>query len=191
MTNKVEIISDIIERELNMFINVRSRYPVSCQENPQSFRLHRDSQFAIWSEETLLSYRNDLIEAAAQGNNLMTLKYARMEGIIPPLKKNPMIDKIVQTGVESQKAILKKYTNVFSNPRPITDDGGGTTSFSTYLKSELETYSDQTLCLLQRDILMCKKTGQSWSEETYLRLVQKLGFESLDKIQKVALNKKK
>ena len=87
MAKKKELVNEIIDLELDMFVNVRSRYPVSCQENPKAFRLHRGSQFLVWSEETLLSYRDDLVEAAAKGDNLMTLKYARMEGIILPLNK--------------------------------------------------------------------------------------------------------
>ena len=190
MAKKKELVNEIIDLELDMFVNVRSRYPVSCQENPEAFRLHRGSQFLVWSEETLLSYRDDLVEAAAKGDNLMTLKYARMEGIIPPLNKNPVIDEIAEMELESQKAILERYPNVLARPRPLTDDGSGATSFLAYLKGELETYSDRTLNLLHRDILECRRSGRNWSEETYNRLMQKLGYESLDDAEKAVIERK-
>ena len=190
MAKKKELVNEIIDLELDMFVNVRSRYPVSCQENPEAFRLHRSSQFLVWSEETLLSYRDDLVEAAAKGDNLMTLKYARMESIILPLNKNPVIDEIAEMELESQKAILERYPNVLARPRPLTDDGSGATSFLAYLKGELETYSDRTLNLLHRDILECRRSGRNWSEETYNRLMQKLGYESLDDAEKAVIERK-
>ena len=191
MADKEGLINEILDLELDMFVNVRSRYPVSCQENPEAFRLHRGSQFSAWSEETLLSYRDDLVEAAARGDNLMTLKYARMEGIIPPLNKNPVIDEIAEMVLESQKEVLGRYPNVLARSRPLTGDGSGATSFLTYLKGELETCSDRTLNLLHRDILECRGGGRNWSEEIYNRLMQKLGFESLDDAEKAVIKRQK
>ncbi len=60
MADKRNLIESILDLELNMFLNVRSEVPVSCQENPEAFRLHRRAQFSIWSEETLRSYHSDL-----------------------------------------------------------------------------------------------------------------------------------
>ena len=37
--------------------------PVSCQEDPEGFRMSRAAQFSVWSEETLASYRQDLEKA--------------------------------------------------------------------------------------------------------------------------------
>ena len=96
MSAKEHLIEKILELELNMFLNVPSRYPASCQENPDAFRLYRRVQFSVWSQETLQSYLDDLSQAKEKGDNLMTLKYARMENLIPPLNENPIIDRIVQ-----------------------------------------------------------------------------------------------
>lgn len=189
MSEKENLIEDIIELELNMFLNVRSRYPVSCQENPGAFRFHRGAQFSVWSKETLQSYLDDLLKAKRQGHNLMTLKYARMENLIPPLNINPIIDKIVQMELEAQREMLSRYPNILGHGRPLEDDSLGAASFKTYLRGELETYSDRTLELLYRDIQQIKDRGENWSQQMYTNLVRDLGYYSLDELEEALLKK--
>lgn len=38
MKNKQGLIQEVIDLELDMFLNARAREPVSCQENPEAFR---------------------------------------------------------------------------------------------------------------------------------------------------------
>ena len=183
MSDKRSVIESILDLELNMFLNVRSEVPVSCQENPEAFRLHRRAQFSIWSEETLRSYHNDLVDAEKQGRNLMTLKYARMENLIPPLNENPVIDAIVEMALEAQRGMLFRYPNILSRGRPLEDDGSGSTSFTTYLRGELETYSDRTLELLHGDIRRSAERGENWAVQTYTQLFKELGYTSLDQVE--------
>ena len=63
MKNKQELIQEVIDRELDMFLNVPAREPASCQENPEAFRFYRGVSFSVWSEAALESYRDDLIRA--------------------------------------------------------------------------------------------------------------------------------
>jgi len=183
MSEEGILIERILELELNMFLNVRSEYPVSCQQNPEGFRLHRGTQFSLWSEETLRSYHDDLLKAEQQGRNLMTLKYARMENLIPPLSVNPIIDEIVQMELKAQREMLLQYPGILTRGRPLGDDGSGTTSFKTYLRGELETYSDRTLELLYRDIRQIEDRGENWAIQTYTHLFRELGYESLDEVE--------
>jgi len=183
MSDKGSVIESILDLELNMFLNVRSEVPVSCQENPEAFRLHRRAQFTLWSEETLRSYHNDLVDAEKQGRNLMTLKYARMENLIPPLNENPIIDAIVEMALEAQRGMLLRYPNILSHGRPLEDNGSGSTSFTTYLRGELETYSDRTLELLHRDIRRSAERGENWAVQTYTSLFRELGYTSLDEVE--------
>ena len=183
MSEEGKLIERILELELNMFLNVRSEYPVSCQQNPEGFRLHRGAQFSLWSEETLRSYHDDLLKAEQQGRNLMTLKYARMENLIPPLSVNPIIDEIVQMELKAQREMLLQYPGILTRGRPLGDDGSGTTSFKTYLRGELETYSDRTLELLYRDIRQIEDRGENWAIQTYTHLFRELGYESLDEVE--------
>ena len=189
MSEKDHLIENILEMELNMFLDVPSRYPTSCQENPNVFRLHRGAQFSVWSKETLQSYLDDLLKAKEQGNNLMTLKYARMENLIPPLNVNPIIDMIVQMELESQREMLSRYPNILGQGRPLEDDSPGVTSFKTYLRGELETYSDRTLELLYRDIQQIKDRGQNLAQQLYTNLVRKLGYHSLDEAEETLCKK--
>jgi hypothetical protein len=41
MKSKQELIHEVIDLELAMFLKVRAREPVSCQENPEAFRFHK------------------------------------------------------------------------------------------------------------------------------------------------------
>ncbi len=113
----------------------------------------------------------------------MTLKYARMENLIPPLSENPIIDAIVQMALEAQRGMLSRYPNILSRGRPIEDDGSGATSFTTYLRGELETYSDRTLELLHRDIRQIAERGENWAVQTYTSLFRELGYTSLDEVE--------
>jgi hypothetical protein len=189
MSEKDQLIENILQLELEMFLNVRSRYPVSCQENPDAFRFHRGAQFSVWSEETLQSYLDDLIKAKGQDQNLMTLKYARMENLIPVLKTNPLIDKIVHMEVEAQRDMLLRYPDTLGQGRPLEDDSTGATSFKTYLRGELETYSDRTLELLHRDIQEASDRGENWVQQLYTNLFRKLGYKSLDEVEELAREK--
>jgi len=55
----------------------------------------------------------------------MTLKYARMENLIPPLNENPIIDAIVEMALEAQRGMLLRYPNILSHGRPLEDNGSG------------------------------------------------------------------
>ena len=189
MSEKDNLIEHILELELNMFINVPSRYPVSCQENPDAVRLHRGAQFSVWSEETLRSYLDDLFKAKEQGYNLMTLKYARMENLIPPLNGNPIIDVIVQMQLEAQREMFSRYPNTLGQGRPLENDSPGVTSFKTYLRGELETYSDRTLNLLHRDIVQVKDRGENWAQQLYTNLARNLGYSSLNELEETLRKK--
>ncbi len=189
MSEKDNLIENILELELNMFLNVHSRHPASCQENPDAFRFHRKAQFSVWSAETLQSYLDDLFKAKEQGHNLMTLKYARMENLIPPLNVNPIIDVIVQMELEAQQEMLSRYPNILGQGRPLEDDSPGATSFKTYLRGELETYSDRTLELLYRDIQQIKDRGENWAQQLYTNLVRNLGYHSIDELEDTLCNK--
>ena len=183
MSEKRQLIERILELEWGMFHNVRSKYPVSCQQDPDGFRLYRGAHFSVWSEETLRSYHNDLLESQRQGRNLMTLKYARMENLIPPLNTNPIIDEIVELQLAAQKEMLLRYPRFLSRARPLEDDGSTSMSFKTYTRGELETYSDKTIELLHRDIKQMAQRGENWSIQTFSHLVMDLGYESLDEAE--------
>ena len=186
---KEKLIAQIIEIELDMFVSVRSRYPVECQEDPEGFRVMRSAQFVAWSEETLQSYLSDLKNAVHDGRNLMTLKYARMENLIPPLHENPQIDnmlnEIVMVQMAWQKEMFSKYPALMSRGRPLTDTEKqqSDTSFKTYLRCELETYSLMTLTHFFRDIMVNRSQEKNMTEEIYTHMVSGLGYSDLEEAE--------
>lgn len=184
-----DIIEKILAKELKMFLSVPSAGKSSCQDYPESFKLHRRAQFSCWSRETLQSYLNDLEKAEEKGTNLMTQKYARMDNLIKKLSTNSLIDKIVDVQCTWQRAMIKKYPGIMSAGRPLTsvEDSAFMTSFETYLRGELETYSNATLELLHFDILDKNMKGINMAEELYLYLVKEKGYDSLDEAEQAQL----
>ncbi len=192
MSEKGALIQEILEMELQMFLAVSAREPVSCQQDPEGFRMNRAAQFSVWSEETLASYRRDLLEAVEQGRNLMTLKYARMEGLIPKLHDDALvqnlIDEIVAVQVAWQKELMVKYPHMMRRGRPLEegDEGLLDTSFVDYLRGELETYSAETLAHLHRDVTESRASDQNMTETIYKNMVKSQGFASIEDAENAA-----
>ncbi len=185
------LIERILEIELDMFLSVPTTHRYSCQEDPEGFRVHRRAQFAAWSAPTLGSYFRDLLRARAEKRNLVAVKYARMDDLLPCENFSPLIAKIVEMALEGQKRFVIDYPCLMRGGRPLNkaEDSPGVTSFETYLRAELETYSEETLELLHGDMLSLQKSGTSLSEATYGKLARQWGFESLDALEG-ALRKK-
>ena len=182
MTEKERIIEAILEMELQMFLTVNPVTTSGCQEYPESFKLHRRAQFHPWSEEALGSYLDDLHQAKERGDNLMRRKYARMQGLLPAAESNPALEEIVRLKMDWQQAMFRNYPAVMSGARPLTDESAQAqmTSFETYARGELETYSEHTLELLHRDLLAMQAAGESLSEQVYDYLVRASGYASLE-----------
>jgi hypothetical protein len=186
VSEKDNLIDAILEIELRMFLTVNPMQTSGCQEYPESFKLHRRAQFHPWSEEALGSYLEDLHEAEEHGENLMRRKYARMQGLLPGADTNPVVEEIVRLKMEWQREMFRKFPAVMSGARPLTDEGtrAQMTSFETYARGELETYSERTLSLLHRDLLEMQARGESLSEKVYDYLVRASGYESLEAAEK-------
>ncbi len=173
---KSELIEQIIKLEEEMFLAVRSMESAPCQQMIGTFRAMRNMSHSVLSEETLKSYFNDLVQAKEVGRNLMTEKYARMDNLIPPLSTNPLIVKIVDIEMEWMQQLQTKY------PHAIKEKGG----FDNYMRSELETYSDNTLQFYYRDIITAKADEVNFVEQRYKNLYLGLGFRSLDEVEETA-----
>ena len=164
MTERDQTVAQILEIELEMFLAVNGEDNSSCQEHPDAFKLHRRAQFAAWSLPTLRSYLDDLRRAQRSHENLMTLKYARMEGIIPPL--NPAAQPIIDKIVEQECLWAEDFSR--SNPgarlaRPVyaRDESPGVVSSETYSRAELETYSARTLEHYYSDVIGMSSRGEN------------------------------
>lgn len=187
-SRKAQLIEKILEKELKMFLTVPVLQKASCQEDPDSFRTIRKAQFLAWSENTLDSYLKDLRAAEREGRNLMTQKYARMDNLVPAENQDPLIEKIVAIQIAWQKEMFSRYPNLMHRARPLEsgEDSFSQTSFETYLRGELETYSHNTLALLYDDISTLHDRGENMAEKIYNYMVKGLGYDSLSEAEEAA-----
>jgi len=170
-----ELVREIISIELRMFLTVQTAGPTTCQEQPETFKLMRRAGFHVLSTETLESYLQDLEEALDEDRNLVTLKYARIDELIPCLNDNPIIGKIVEIEERWFKELERKYPSTFRNR---ADFAAG-----IYLRSELETYSNRTLELYLKDLTKALYEGINLTAERYTYLFKQLGYNSINDME--------
>ncbi|CAG35313.1 conserved hypothetical protein [Desulfotalea psychrophila LSv54] len=192
--DREKIVEEVLAFEWQMFIRVNDsggKNPLekslpSVGEISADFRLHRTSQLAVWSEATLQSYLRDLGRAHHIGRNLMIYKYARMGNLIPSENESPFIAKIVSAQLAWQRAFIDKHPRMMSRGRQLAGEEQGLdwASFSTYVQAELETYAEETLKLLYKDVQRYQAEGRSMSEEIYDHLAREQGYASADAAEK-------
>jgi hypothetical protein len=170
-----ELIRDIVAIELRMFLTVQTAGPTTCQEQPETFKLMRRAGFNVLSNETLEYYLKDLQEALEEDRNLVSLKYARIDELIPCLNNSHAIADIVEIEERWLKELEKKYPLTF---RSRADFAAG-----IYLRSELETYSDRTLELYLKDLTKALEEGRNLTAERYTYLFKQLGYNSIDDME--------
>ena len=171
-----QLFKEITDIELRMFLSVLTASPSACQEQPDTFKLMRTGSFYVLSDETLESYLNDLQEALEENRNLVELKYARIDDLIPCLNSSPLIYKIVDIESSWMKKLAAKY--------PLSFKGRTEYSAGVYLRSELETFSDKTLELYFKDISRAVEDGRNLTEERYTFIFQQIGYNSIDEMEK-------
>lgn len=168
--NKNALIQSIIEIEMDMFRTVTTYEKSQCQERLQTFRLMRWMSHSVLPAEILKAYLEDLRLALHSGRNMMTEKYARMDDQIPCLQHADEIDAIVAIEETWFAQVRKEFPHSFSETQ------GG---FRIYIKSELETYSPNTLRLLKNFVLQAQAEGRNLVRERYENLFKRLGHTSL------------
>ena len=155
-------IGELILKEWTQFQKVQNEGGrASCQNHMREFVVNRLAQFLTWSEDMRQSYYQDLEAAEAVGWNLLTEKYARMMRYTAPAEyaalcnrlpvisesKERLVEQIVAIQVRWQQEYTSRYPKVSRGSRPTesSNDANYVTSFETYLRCELCTYSEATL----------------------------------------------
>jgi hypothetical protein len=196
INDESELIDRIVDIEWRMFSSVQNKGGrASCQEDPETFKIMRISQFKTWSRATLQSYYSNLREAENTGINLMTEKYARMmkstmsteyrkfKHLLQPLipEVHDLIEKILEIEIKWQEDFSKKYPCISQSGRPIrsSNDSTHTVSIETYLRGELETYSKTTLELYYQDVKDHVSQKINRPELVYNNQVKYYGYNSL------------
>lgn len=173
---KQQIIKEIISREWEMFDKVQNiGGRASCQEDWRTFYIMRYSQHSAFSEEMLESYRGDLLQAGKENRNLITEKYAYMmefsdpeyykvnlQPNIPAIsrEKEVLITAIISRTMEEYEIFSGKYPAFCRAGRPALENAGGDVSVRNYTIGELRTYSEETLKLYLRDMLVAAQHGK-------------------------------
>ncbi len=190
MWTEAKIESELVLPEWRMFQDVQNEGGrADCQDDKLNFVRFRCAQFLTWTESMLESYRLDLLVAQAERRNLLTEKYAYMMASTDPdafaeikdllpaidVSKMHLIEEIVPIYVNWNEDLIKQQPRL-AGRRPIhrSEDNAYTTSFETYLRGELATYSLQTLRLMRAHVQSCLNEGKNLLAENsrHIRALQ-------------------
>jgi hypothetical protein len=191
----------LIQEEWLNFTAVRNEGGrADCQDDPETFFIMRRSQFVCWSEELVDSWYNDLVNAKNQGRNLLSEKYAWMMKQTAPLEfkkisrflrfpteqAEQLIEEVVKTEVRWMEEYNLKYPYMAAGNREIHsyEDSEYSTSFETYLRGELHTYSEKTLLLYANMVKQLNNDGKSLSVLIMDAMVKAYGYKDIDDAEK-------
>ncbi|NMN00217.1 hypothetical protein G1C96_0795 [Bifidobacterium sp. DSM 109958] len=193
-----ELQESIVRHEWDQFQRTNNEGGrAACQGNWPTFHQMRLSQFLTWPTELQRSYADDLDEADRVGRNLVTEKYGRMMASTAPEQYRetiePYIPRLSDERVARQEAVIarqvawtrdfrERYPHLGEAMRVLTtsEDTPSKTSFETYLRGELGTYSDRTLGLYETMVAAKAAAGENLTEQTILNTVRLGGFDGLD-----------
>ena len=195
-----ELVEKIVRLEWEAFDKVKNEGGrASCQDDWATFSIMRKSQYLTWSEDMLLSYLNDFVSANERGWNLITEKYGRMEestapeewekikDLFPPIsdEKKAIIESIVAIQTGMMEEFAKEYPKAASQTRIIhtKDDTPFDTSYETYLRGEISTYSDETLALYGRFIAGIANADQNLAKLIIENSAFLYGYKSLEDME--------
>ncbi|HCH22638.1 MAG TPA: DUF4125 domain-containing protein [Bifidobacterium sp.] len=200
-TGEATMVESVITLEWRQFQNTNNEGGrASCQGNWPMFHEMRASQFLTWPAELLSSYRSDLQEADRTGRNLVTEKYGRMmqstypqeycaniEPYIPRLSASrvAMQERIIATQVAWARDFRERWPRLGMAMRMLTtdEDTPQATSFETYLRGELGTYSERTIALYDAFVSRLLDERRNLTEETIRNTVKLAGFDGLDEAE--------
>lgn len=197
----MDLVEEVIRREWDQFQRTESEGGrASCQGNWPMFHQMRASQFMTWPEDLLRSYLDDLDEANRVGRNLVTEKYARMMASTAPdeyrERIEPFIPRLSDERVARQERVIAvqvawardfrgRYPKLGAAMRVLTtaEDTPEDTSFETYLRGELGTYSDRTMALYEAMVEDLQAAGRNLTEQTVANTVRLGGFADLEEAE--------
>lgn len=199
-TSERDLVNELIMLEWQAFDKVQNEGGrASCQDDYATFSIMRKAQYDTWTDEMLESFIDDFYNANEQGWNLITEKYARMEestapaeyakikDSLPPISDNKaaLVDQIAGIQVDWMEEFAAKYPKAAGNARSIrsTTDTETNTSYETYLRGELLTYSDNTLALYGKFIVKLAGNGRNLAFMIMDNTARAYGYEGLDDME--------
>lgn len=195
--NKKELVDEVVLLEWKAFDQVKNEGGrADCQDNWNTFQIMRSSQYLIWTKEMLVQYACDFQAAVEAGWNPIMEKYGRMEEstapeayaeiqeqlpVIPEEKKHIM-EEIIKIQVDWMEHFAKAYPNMAGNARSIHtyEDTPYNTSYETYLRGELGTYTDIMLGLYGQFIVSLAKEEKNLAYLIMEQTALLYGYHSLE-----------
>jgi len=192
---EVNLIDNIIALEWKQFDKVKNEGGrASCQDDWGTFSIMRKSQYLTWPEELLESFYADLCNAEQKGWNLIMEKYARMmndrtlEKEMPELSDERVAiqEEIIRIQVTWMEEFAEQYPKMASNARSIrsSEDTRYNTSYETYLRGEISTYSEETFVLYTRFIVSLLRENRNLAKDIMEQTAKLYGYESLENAEK-------
>lgn len=196
-----ELAEKIARMEFSAFDKVKNEGGrASCQNDWFTFSIMRKSQYMTYDEDMLLQYSYDFQRELFMGHNLIEEKYGRMMESTAPEKyeeikdhfpvlteeKKAIIESIAKLQVEWMESFAERFPKLADNARSIHtyEDNAMNTSYETYLRGELGTYSDKMLELYGKYIVRHVQENRNLAEEIMEHNVKMYGYESLEEAER-------
>lgn len=197
MQEKDKLIEQIVELEWYEFDMVKNEGGrASCQEDFATFSIMRKSQYLTWTTAMLHEYLWHMDDSLRKGRNLIAEKYGRMMESTSKEKYDKIKDQfpthseqriqimeqIIDIQVAWMEAFAKEYPGLARNARSIhtSEDTQDNTSYETYLRGELGTYSEELMKLYGEFIVSLAKNNKNLAYLTMENTVKLYGYNSLE-----------
>ncbi len=198
--DKDRLVDQIVQLEWAAFDAVKNEGGrASCQDDWSTFSIMRKSQYQAWPEKLLISYIEDFLNANARNWNLITEKYGRMmistdpdgyaaiKDSLPALDaaQSAIIEQIVGIQIAWMEQFAAQYPHMAANSRAIHtfEDTPYETSYETYLRGELGTYSRDTLKLYGQFIVELRQSDLNLAEIIMTNTALLYGYSSLQEAE--------
>lgn len=198
--SREELAAEIAGLEFEAFDKVENEGGrASCQNDWSTFSIMRRSQYLTWDRTMLMQYLYDFHREYRLGHNLIEEKYGRMMESTAPEKyeeikdhfpelseeKKAIIEQIVKLQVGWMEEFAGRYPGLAGNARHIHtwEDESFDTSYETYLRGELGTYSDKMLELYGRYVVGYARRGGNIARDIMEKNVKMYGYSGLDEAE--------
>lgn len=197
---RMALVNELVSLEWEAFDKVDNEGGrADCQDDWETFSIMRKSQYLTWTPDMLKSYIHDFRAANDNGWNLIAEKYGRMMKSTAPERyeqikdrfpevpevKEEIIEEIVKIQVDWMENFARRYPKAAANARSIHsyEDHAFNTSYETYLRGELLTYSDETLDLYGRFIAQLCREEKNLAEMIMTNTAVLYGYRSLEELE--------
>lgn len=196
MSEKERFIEEIIHAEWIAFDQVQNEGGrASCQDDFPTFSIMRKSQYMAWEQDMLEEYLYHFVTSLQEGRNLITEKYGRMMESTSPQRyaqiqahfptlsaqRKQIQEEIIRIQVGWMEEVSLQYPKFAGNARSIhtAEDSLYNTSYETYLRGELSTYSEELLAMYGRFVVALLQQGKNLAHMIMTNTANLYGYDSI------------